>query len=276
MTYEKFNVWDGCSSKIHTDATLSVYIPDNSVEIDPNRRHRAVLICPGGGYGMTSDREAEPVALAFLAKGIAAFVLRYSCAPAKYPTALLEASRAMWLIRENAEKWHIDPDCIAVCGFSAGGHLAANLGTQWNEKFIVDELGMPEGMNKPNRLILGYPVILSDFERSHEGSFKNLLGDNLAQEEYDKLSLDRLVGAHTPPTFLWHTFSDTCVPVDCSLEFALALRKNNVPFEMHIYPEGNHGSSLCDARTAGPQSAALVLPYVANWIDHCTKWMLEF
>ncbi len=276
MIYEKFNLWEGSNSKIRTDATLSVYIPDNSPEIDIERRHKAVLICPGGGYSFTSDREAEPIALAFLAKGIAAFVLRYSVAPAKYPTALLEASKAIWLIRENADKWHIDTNEIAICGFSAGGHLAANLGVQWNEKFISDELGMPEGANKPNKLILGYPVILSDFERSHEGSFKNLLGEGLAQEEYDKLSLDKLVGEHTPPAFLWHTFSDTCVPVDCSLEFALALRKNKVPFEMHIYPEGDHGSALCDVRTAGPQSPNVVLPHVANWIDHCTKWMLEY
>lgn len=276
MIYEKLNLRDGCGSKINTDATLSVYVPDNSPEIDMNRKHKAVLICPGGGYSFTSDREAEPVALAFLAKGIAAFVLRYSVAPAKYPTALLEASQAMWLIRQNAEKWHIKTDDIAVCGFSAGGHLAASLATLWNEKFICDELGMPEGMNKPNKLILGYPVIISEEGRAHRGSFYNLLGENLSEKEYAKLSLDKRVGAHTPPTFLWHTYNDSCVPVDSSLEFALALRKNGVPFEMHIYPEGNHGSSLCDSRTAGPQSPNVVLPYVANWIDHCTKWMLEY
>lgn len=276
MIYEKFNIWEKGGKNLGTDATLSVYIPDNSPEIEIDRKHKAVLICPGGGYAFTSDREAEPIALAFLAKGIAAFVLRYSVAPHKYPTALLEVSKAIWLIRENAESWNINPDDIAVCGFSAGGHLTANIGVQWNEKFISEALDMPEGMNKPNKLILCYPVILSDFERSHKGSFLNLLGENLDQAKYDKLSLDKLVGSHTPPSFIWHTFTDASVPVDCSLEFASALRKNNVPFEMHIYPNGPHGLSLCDERTAGPQSPQSKVPYNTNWIDHCTKWMLEF
>ncbi len=276
MIYEKLNIWDSYDGKMHTDATMSVYVPDVTKEIDLDRKFKAVLICPGGGYTFTSDREAEPVALAFLAKGIAAFVLRYSVAPAKYPTALLEASRAMWLIRQNSDKWHINTDDIAICGFSAGGHLAASLGTLWNEKFIADELGMPEGANKPNKLILGYPVIIYGEGRMHCHSFYNLLGENLPDEDYLALSLEKRVGPHTPPSFIWHTFSDSCVPVDSSLGFALALRKNKIPFEMHIYPEGDHGSSLCDSRTAGPQSSSVVLPYVANWIDHCTKWMLEY
>lgn len=194
MIYQRFNIWEGSGCKQQTDANLSVYIPDNSPEIDMNRRYKAVLICPGGGYQGVSDREAEPVALAFLAKGIAAFVLRYSVAPARYPTALLEVSRAMWLIRQRADEWNINADDIAVCGFSAGGHLAASLGTLWNEAFIPEELGMPEGMNKPNKLILCYPVILCEEGRAHRDSFYNLLGRGLPEEEYEKFSLDRRVG----------------------------------------------------------------------------------
>lgn len=276
MIYKKFNIWENSSCKQQTETFMSAYIPDNSPEIDAERKHKAVLICPGGGYGFTSDREAEPVACEFLAKGIAAFVLRYSCSPAKYPTALLEASRAMWIIRENAVKWNIDPDDIAVCGFSAGGHLAASLGTLWNEKFICDELGMAEGMNKPNKLILCYPVILSEEGRAHRGSFYNLLGEGLPEEEYERFSLDRRVGPHTPPTFLWHTYDDNLVPCDNSLEFALALRKIGVPFEMHIYQSGVHGLSLGDIRTAPPDDGNLVNPSTADWIDRCTKWILEY
>ena len=275
MIYQRFNIWEGSGCKQQTDANLSVYIPDNSPEIDMNRRYKAVLICPGGGYQGVSDREAEPVALAFLAKGIAAFVLRYSVAPARYPTALLEVSRAMWLIRQRADEWNINADDIAICGFSAGGHLAASLGTLWNEAFIPEELGMPEGMNKPNKLILCYPVILCEEGRAHRDSFYNLLGRCLPEEEYEKFSLDRRVGPHTPPTFLWHTFDDAGVPVDSSLEFALALRKNRVPFEMHIYPSGAHGSSLADWRSASPEAKQYDIPYITNWIDHCTKWVLE-
>ncbi len=276
MIYKKINIWEESGCSLHTDANLSIYIPDNSPEIDMERKFKAVVICPGGGYQGVSDREAEPVAFEFVAKGIAAFVLRYSVAPAKYPTALLEASRAMWLIRENAAAWNIDADNIAICGFSAGGHLAASLGTLWNEEFIAKELGMPEGMNKPNKLILCYPVILSQEGRAHRDSFYNLLGHGLPEEEYAKFSLDRRVGPHTPPTFLWHTYDDSAVPVDSSLEFARALRKNAVPFEMHIYPSGAHGSSLADWRTASPSATQYHIPYITNWIDHCTKWMLEY
>ena len=282
MIYEELNIWKNCDCKIRTDATLRAYIPDNFSEIDLERKHRAVLICPGGAYRMVSEREGEPVALEFLSKGIAAFVLNYSVAPAKYPTALLEASRAIWLIRENADKWHIDTDNIAIGGFSAGGHLAASVGTMWNEEFIAKELGMPEGMNKPNKLILCYPVLISDEGRCHKGSFVNLLGDGLSQEEYDKFSLDKRVGAHTPPTFIWHTYNDNGVPVDSSLEFSLALRKNDIPFEMHIYPSGPHGISLGDRRVYADKSLENAdkkvladIKYVSNWIDHCTKWMKE-
>lgn len=274
MIYERINIWNDCKSSIKTEATMDAYIPDNSPEIDTERLHKAVLICPGGGYHFTSDREAEPIALEFLSKGIAAFVLRYSVAPARYPTALLEVSRAMWIIRENANQWHINTNDIAVCGFSAGGHLAANLATQWNEKFISEKLGMPSEMNKPNKLILCYPVILSEKGRCHRGSFENLLGEGLSEEEYSSLSLEKLIGQHTPPTFLWHTFNDGAVPCDSSLEFALALKKHNIPFEMHIYPDGPHGLSLCDERTTKPASPTH--PYIANWIQHCTKWMLTY
>lgn len=275
MIYKKFNIWDGCDCKLKTDANLSAYIPDNSPEIDMTRKFKAVVICPGGGYAGVSDREAEPVAFEFLAKGIAAFVLRYSVAPAKYPTALLEASRAIWLIRQHAEEWNINADDISICGFSAGGHLAASVGTLWNEEFICEELGMPAGMNKPNKLILCYPVILCEEGRAHRDSFYNLLGHGLSEEEYAAMSLDRRIGAHTPPTFLWHTYDDGGVPVDSSLEFALSLRKNRVPFEMHIYPSGAHGSSLADWRTASPEATQFDIPYITNWIDHCTKWVLE-
>lgn len=275
MIYKKFNIWDGCDCKLKTDANLSAYIPDNSPEIDMTRKFKAVVICPGGGYAGVSDREAEPVAFEFLAKGIAAFVLRYSVAPAKYPTALLEASRAIWLIRQHAEEWNINADDISICGFSAGGHLAASVGTLWNEEFICEELGMPAGMNKPNKLILCYPVILCEEGRAHRDSFYNLLGRGLSEEEYAEMSLDRRIGAHTPPTFLWHTYDDGGVPVDSSLEFALSLRKNRVPFEMHIYPSGAHGSSLADWRTSSPEATQFDIPYITNWIDHCTKWVLE-
>jgi acetyl esterase/lipase len=271
MKYKVINIWEDFKGDTKGKAKLSAYILDNSVEISLSRKNRAVLICPGGGYEFVSEREAEPVALAFLAEGINAFVLTYEVAPAaKHPQPILDSSRAMCIIRENAEEWHIDINKIAVCGFSAGGHLAASLGVFWNEKYIKETLGIGEGMNKPNALILCYPVISSKEEFSHRGSFYNLLGDNQEEEVYESMSLERHVNKYTPPAFIWHTFDDSLVPVENSLMFAQSMKKNNIPFELHIFPEGVHGLSLCDERTG--ITAEMINPQAGKWIRLCMDW----
>ena len=118
-------------------ANLFTYFLDNSPEIDPERKRPVVLICPGGGYQMTSDREAEALAVRFMAMGYHAAILRYSVAPARFPEALLQLATAVAMLRENAEKWHIDTEKIVVQGSSAGGHLAASLGVFWNKPFVA-------------------------------------------------------------------------------------------------------------------------------------------
>ena len=125
MEYRVINIWEDFKGDIKGKAKLTAYILNNSKEISLFRKNKAVLICPGGGYEFVSEREGEPVALAFLAEGINAFVLNYEVAPAvKHPQPLLDVSRSMCIIRENAQRWNIDINNIAVCGFSAGGHLA--------------------------------------------------------------------------------------------------------------------------------------------------------
>ena len=158
---------------------MSVYLPDNSPEIQIDRKHPTVVICPGGGYAMTSDREAEPIALRFAAAGCNAVVVRYSCVPARFPAALFELSYAVAKVRENAQEWNVDTDRIAVCGFSAGGHLAASFSTLWNRDFVKEYFDYQGGENKPNGMILGYPVITSG-EHAHGGSIENLLGEKTA------------------------------------------------------------------------------------------------
>ena len=152
-------------------ATLTTYILEETVYPENPRKKPAVIILPGSGYWKCCPREGEPVAMKYLAKGYNAFVLMYSCTPHVYPKALCEVSEAVKLVRGNADKWNIDPDKIVVCGFSAGGHLAATLGTLWNKEPAVAS----DGLNKPNALILGYPVITSDPEFAHQGSFNYLL-----------------------------------------------------------------------------------------------------
>lgn len=225
-------------------AVLWGYIPNNFSEIDIDRKHPAVLVLPGGGYGYTSEREGEAVALRLAAEGICAFVLKYHTAPARFPVALSEALTAIAYIRENSEEYHVDSSNVSVCGFSAGGHLAASTGVHWNKEEILKGIGKEASEVRPDSLILCYPVITSG-EYTHEGSMSNLLAERRQEPELIAFNcLETQVAEDTPRTFLWHTWEDGAVPVENSLFFAAALAKNKVLTEMHIYPHGHHGLSL--------------------------------
>lgn len=243
---------------------LKAYCRDVSREIDLERQFPAILICPGGGYGFVSDREAEPIALKYLDAGFNAFVLTYSVAPARYPAALLQAAAAIDRIRKNAVKYHIDREKIAVCGFSAGGHLAGSLACFWNEPFLAETLKTTSENLRPNAAVLSYPVITGG-EKAHRGSFDNLCAGDAALVQ--KMSLETAVTKDTPPTFLWHTANDGGVPVENSLLMASALREKQIPFELHIFAEGSHGLSTCGYQSAGPNSPNMINPEAAKWFD---------
>ena len=170
------------------------------------------------------------------------------------------------------DKWNVDNENIIVCGFSAGGHLAASLGTLWTDKVIKERLGLEAGEVKPNKIILSYPVITSN-NFGHQGSFDNLLGEDSTDEDRRKLSIENLVSKDTPPTFIWHTFDDKTVPVQNSLLLASALTEYEVPFEMHIYPKGVHGLSLCEKATAKDGEKKLIDGHVASWFRLAIKWI---
>ena len=251
-------------------ASLFCYLPDNSPDIDPHRVRKTVVLCPGGGYVMTSDREAEPVALALTARGYNVLILRYSVAPARFPTALCELAYSVALAREHAAEWHVDPDKIVVMGFSAGAHLAGSLGTMWQEDFLADRLHLPNEAFRPNGMMLGYPVITSG-EFAHEGSFEALLGDRLAECAW--FSLENRVNPRTPPAFVWHTWDDNCVPVENSLLFAQAMKRQQIPLELHIFPHGVHGLSLANSLTANPAAAYLLQPECEAWLGLFLTWL---
>jgi len=269
MIYEKTYLWDEQEHyKLEEGAYkpyMTVYSISNMTEVDTGKKRPTVLVVPGGGYNMVSQRCSEPIMTQFLAKGYTVAILNYSVRPAQYPTQLLEISRAVWLLRLHNEKYQVDTEKIAVIGFSAGGHLCANLAVSWNKPFISEMIGMPEGMNKPNALILGYPVISSKFF-PHQGSFDTLLGENATDAQLDEVSCELHVGDHTPPTFLWHTANDNVVPVENTLAFSLSLAKQKIPFEVHIYPEGSHGLSICTNDVNSPNEHA------SAWIESCLKW----
>lgn len=273
-------------------AKLTVYIQDDTPEIGIHKRPM-ILVCPGGGYCMTSDREAEVIVLQMLAMGCNAALLRYSCAPSVFPTALLELASGMKLIREHTEEWYIDPEKIIVMGFSAGAHLAGSLGMFWNRKFLADRLGLNDkehSLLQPNGMILCYPVITSG-EYAHKDSFRFLLGLNQepipekiegfeeaysVDEMMEKLSLEKQVSGDTPKAFIWHTFEDGAVPVENSLLLVSALRKAGISTEFHMYPHGGHGLSLANNQSATVAGNEQVVEECQSWIGLLRKWIEKF
>jgi acetyl esterase/lipase len=262
---------------------LETYILKNSPEFQTDTRRPAVIICPGGGYLFTSDREAEPVALRFLAHGYHAFVLRYSV-ETRFPQPMHDLAKAISIVREKAEEWLVDVDRLAVCGFSAGGHLAASLGVMWHEPWLSQPLGMTSEQLRPHALILGYPVIDLDLidntpiPSGPEGTLapprdlivSTVLGepDSALKERY---RLDLHVSSSTPPTFLWHTADDQLIPALNSLHFAAALAEHKVPYEVHIFQSGVHGLSLADETTDA--DGTMINPSVQVWIDLALSWL---
>ncbi len=244
---------------------------------DTSGKKPAVIVCPGGGYMMTADGEAEPVAYKFAANGYQAFVLRYSTIKtgnSAFPGPLFDLAKAMLLLHEKAVEWGIDTDRIIVCGFSAGGHLAASLGVFWNEAFLTEKLagdglingaGLPDArVLKPAALVLGYPVtdqtkslkewttISPEGETIDLRKICNQATYGKAEptlEDQIRISPVNHVTVNTPPTFIWHTAEDNMVFVEGSLYFGLELTKQKIPFELHIFEEGPHALSLCDETT---------------------------
>ncbi len=274
MISKRIDIWQNYEylgeSNDNFRPTLHTYILENILDATVNKKRGAVLICPGGGYHFTSYREAEPIATKFTSEGFHAFVLDYSVQPRRHPKPLLDIARAMTIIRENAENWSIDTENIIVCGFSAGGHLAASLGVFWNKDYLSKVNGINKDYTKPNKLILCYPVITFK-ESRHVASIDNLLGENQTEDLLQELSVEKQVSENTPNTFIWHTFEDNVVPVQNPLLFAEALRKHNVPFEMHIYQKGGHGLSLANDETTGQGEP--LNTHVATWFPLVIEWL---
>lgn len=228
-------------------AELELYIQLPSAALGCSGARPAVLICPGGGYAAVSDREAEPVALAMAAEGFHSAVLWYPVRRGCYPDALVSLARSVAWLRDREEELRISG--VHTCGFSAGGHLALCLGTFWDRPWLAELTGREAASMRPDGQLLCYPVVTGG-EFAHRGSFENLLGARAGNPELlGLLSLERQVTGSTPPSFIWHTCADASVPVENSLLLASALRRNGVPFELHIYGCGGHGLSLADERT---------------------------
>ena len=264
----------------YPDCTLTTYVHEPHEELRISKR-RAIIVCPGGGYGFLSEREAEPVALQYFAAGLNVFVLRYSIRERAVDYApLIQAALAVKYVRDHAEELFVDPDYVFITGFSAGGHCAAMCGTLWNHPVVREALGIdrgeaPEGINKPTATVLCYPVITGG-PFAHRGSIDTLCGyPSAGTEGADRFSLELHVDASTAPAFIWHTFEDAAVPVENSLLYASALREAGINFELHIYPHGPHGLSLATEETwVGRED--LLRSEVATWAPMSVTWIKNF
>lgn len=224
----------------------------------------AVIVCPGGGYEFLSlDYEGAQVAQWLTDLGFAAFVLHYRIAPRyKHPIPLMDAQRALRVVRNRAEEWKVESDKIGVWGFSAGGHLAACCATLFDEgqrraSDVTDRVSC-----RPSFCVLAYPVISMRENYMHEGSRDNLIGAAASEEMALKMSPEANVSPETPPTFLFHTADDDVVPSQNSAAFYLALRAQNVPAELHIYESGAHGVGLAQDD-----------PALASWTRRLQFWL---
>ena len=256
------------TEKSETDANgilriSSVSVPTLTAYLPTKTTGAAVMICPGGGYGiLAASHEGSDIAKWFNEMGVAAFVLKYRLPNPEIMTnqqevPLMDAVQGMTLIRKNAGKYGIDPARIGVMGFSAGGHLASTLATHYQLDAKTSE------MAKPNFAILLYPVITFG-EKAHAGSRNNLLGKlNASPDMIAYYSNELQVTKQTPPTFLVHAENDKAVPVENSISFYLACLKNSVPAEMHLYPEGGHGFGMRTAKFGS----------LATWPEACKAWL---
>ncbi|MDL5513349.1 alpha/beta hydrolase [Arenibacter sp. M-2] len=242
---------------------IEVYLPAKKIATG-----QAVLIFPGGGYGILAyDWEGTDFAKFLNAKGIAGIVVKYRLPSLKSQTEihkvpLQDAQRAIRTVRSKASEWNIDPTNIGIIGFSAGGHLASTLGTHYNDEVYPKKDAIDNLSARPDFMTLAYPVITMGEPNTHGGSRRNLLGENPSQQMVEHFSNELQVTADTPPTFLLHASDDTAVPVENSLLFYTALIKNKVPTEMHIYPTGGHGFAL------GLQDT-----HLATWTNQWVGWL---
>lgn len=268
MKYEKIEIH--VPGQLTGPAILTSYLLDN-ISVAEEKLRPAVIVCPGGGYWRRSDRESEPVIMQFLSMGYHSFLMDYSVSPNRFPTSLLELAKVVALIREHSREWNVNPDQIFVCGFSAAGHLCCSLGVFWNQEFVYKPLELKAEQIKPSGMILGYPVISSG-EFAHKDSFKYLLGEETTEEQKREVSLELQVNKDTPDAFIWHTYEDQSVPVENSMLLASAMKKQNVNFELHIYPRGVHGTSLANEETSGANAQWNVLA-CQSWISLVKTWI---
>lgn len=249
------------------DPTLEMMIQD---DILPDKPRPSMIVCPGGGYHMISNGEAQNVGFEYMTMGCNAFVVRYSIKPHQFPQQLIELACAVDYVVTNAKSWNGDPEKTCLIGFSAGGHLAASYCTLRN----CDEVKALIPETKPvQAAILCYPVITAELP-THLGSFQVLSGkEEWDEDDTERLSCNRHVDPSiTPPTFIWTTADDFVVDASNTLKYATELQKAKIPFELHIFPTGYHGLTTCRYSTVN-NTRHPMCEYMNCWTDMTKKWL---
>jgi len=267
QSQDSFPLWpNGASGALGTSTndipTLTPFLP-----LPEKATGAAIVVCPGGGYGGLAAHEGKDYALYLNEHGVAAFVLKYRLGSHGYrhPRMLEDAQRAIRLVRARAGEWKLDPKRVGIIGSSAGGHLASTAVTHFDSGQANATDPIDRQSSRPDLGILCYPVI-SMGPNTHQGSKNNLLGKEPSAELVELLSNEKQVTKDTPPCFVWHTVEDKAVKVENSLDFAAALQKNNVPFDLHIYQKGRHGIGLADKPP---------FPNVHPWAKDLVFWLKE-
>lgn len=281
------------------DVTLTTYVLEDSHELLNGRKRPAVIVCPGGAYLFCSDREGEAVALRFAAMGYHAFVLRYSVYNGGkmfdpkgemkpdhnsiFPKAMLDLGAAMLLIRDRSQEWLVDEENIVISGFSAGAHNCAMYAVSWDGTLLQQHFGRPKESFRPAAAVLGYGFYdyyaLRKEQQPNEMEERMNKAVNIAlfgteyptDEAYKSASPVLHISKHTPPMYLWATAEDNVLPVQQTLMMAKALADQKIPFEVHVFENGNHGLVLADQSTAG--FGGEIRKDVAKWVELAQCWL---
>lgn len=257
----------------YPESNIVAYIHSPAEELKIDKR-KAIIVCPGGGFAFLSDREAEPVALKYFAEGLNVFILNYSLNENAVNFApIIEACLAIKYIREHSDELYVNPEFIFITGFSAGGYVSAAASAMWHIPLVQDAVGNCGELCRPTASILCYPVITNKPCR-HKLSMLRLNG-MVDDESTNRFSVEEYVNEKTVPSFIWHTANDNGVPVGNSLIYANKLAEYKIPFELHIFPNGNHGLSLCNKET-WVQNPSHLNPYCEPWFSLALNWIDKF
>ncbi|MDF2905447.1 MAG: alpha/beta hydrolase [Herbinix sp.] len=284
MIVEEIKLQEGIS-----EASLTAYLQASTYNSHELTGRPAVIVCPGGAFLGYTEKEAEPVALRFISEGYQAFVLKYSIGDmAHFPAPIIDAAKAVWLVREHAERWGINPYKISLCGFSAGAYVVAALGAMWQEAYLAKALNVEKNSFKPNSLILGYPILdLCRFRENNQGKTQemNTLIEMMSrciygtatptETEMMEWDVRSRINSGYPPTFLWTSLEDSFVDVEQSLDFIKELAVNGIRYEYHLFEKGVHGSSLGSIMAGFSEDAVNKLGNTPKWVDLALKWLKD-